>query len=435
MSFAPTSGSASAADRCGDESDRGLRQTRLAGSPALFHSPRVKRLCLLFLAAALPLAAARAQSDDALPILVQVLQASDDAQVQLDILKGMADGLKGRRGVKAPAGWDAVATKLGAGGNAQVKELVQQLSLVFGSASALADMRRQMLDAQAPVAQRLAAIEALVAAKDAGLAEPLRQLLKEPALRAAALRGLAAYDDAKTPPAILELLPSLSPPEKRDALGTLAARLSFARPLVAALAAGRLAAKDLPADLVRQIRNYQQADLNATLDKHWGAARESTADKKAEMERYRRLLAAASAPKPDLAKGRAVFAKTCGQCHLLYGVGGKVGPDITGSNRSDLDYLLHNILDPNAEIPNDYRTWNLDTKDDRSISGVLARQDGTAVTIVTPNESLTIARGDIATLKQSELSMMPEGLLQALPEDEVRNLIAYLRGKEQVPLP
>lgn len=395
----------------------------------------MKRLCLLFLAAALPLAAARAQSDDALPILVQVLQASDDAQVQLDILKGMADGLKGRRGVKAPAGWDAVATKLGAGGNAQVKELVQQLSLVFGSASALADMRRQMLDAQAPVAQRLAAIEALVAAKDAGLAEPLRQLLKEPALRAAALRGLAAYDDAKTPPAILELLPSLSPPEKRDALGTLAARLSFARPLVAALAAGRLAAKDLPADLVRQIRNYQQADLNATLDKHWGAARESTADKKAEMERYRRLLAAASAPKPDLAKGRAVFAKTCGQCHLLYGVGGKVGPDITGSNRSDLDYLLHNILDPNAEIPNDYRTWNLDTKDDRSISGVLARQDGTAVTIVTPNESLTIARGDIATLKQSELSMMPEGLLQALPEDEVRNLIAYLRGKEQVPLP
>jgi putative heme-binding domain-containing protein len=191
----------------------------------------------------------------------------------------------------------------------------------------------------------------------------------------------------------------------------------------------------LPADLVRQLRNYQQADLNAALDRHWGTARASTADKQAEQERYRKLLTAASAPKPDLAKGRAVFAKTCGQCHQLYGVGGKVGPDITGSNRADLDYLLHNILDPNAEIPNDYRTWNLDTKDDRSISGVMARQDATTVTIVTPNESLTLARSDIARLKQSELSMMPEGLLQALPEDEVRNLIAYLRGKEQVPLP
>ncbi len=395
----------------------------------------MKRLCLLLLAALLPLASLRAQTDEALPILVQVLAATDDAQTQLDILKGMADGLKGRRGVKAPAGWDAVATKLGGSANAQVKELARQLSLIFGSASALADMRKQMLDAQAPVAQRLAAIEALVAAKDAGLAETLRRLLKEPALRPVALRGLAAYDDAKTPPAILELLPSLPPAEKRDALGTLASRLSFARPLVAALAAGRLAAKDLPADLVRQLRNYRQADLNTALDQHWGAARESSADKKAEMERYRKLLTAASSPKPDLAKGRAVFAKTCGQCHLLYGVGGRVGPDITGSNRADLDYLLHNILDPNAEIPNDYRTWNLDTKDERSVSGVLARQDATAVTIVTPNETLTIARGDIATLKQSELSMMPEGLLQALPEEEVRNLIAYLRGKEQVPLP
>ena len=395
----------------------------------------MKHLCLLLLAACLPLASLRAQSDDALPILVQVLQSTDDAQVQLDILKGLADGLKGRRGVKAPAGWDALATKLGGSSNTQVKELVQQLSLVFGSASALADMRKQMLDAKAPIAQRLASLEALVAAKDATLAEPLRQLLAEPALRGAALRGLATYDDPKTAAAILELLPTLDPAGKRDAFGTLSSRVSFARVLVSALVAGKFAAKDLPADLVRQLRNYQQADINAALDKHWGAARESTADKKAEMVRYKALLAKPGSAKDDLVKGRAVFAKTCGQCHQLYGVGGKVGPDITGSNRADLDYLLHNILDPNAEIPNDYRTWNLDTKDDRSVSGVMARQDATAVTIVTPNETLTIARTDIAKLKQSELSMMPEGLLQALPEDEVRNLIAYLRGKEQVPLP
>ncbi|MBI5799344.1 MAG: c-type cytochrome [Verrucomicrobia bacterium] len=395
----------------------------------------MKRICLLVFAASLPLASLRAQSDEALPILVQVLQSTDDAQVQLDILKGLADGLKGRRGVKAPAGWDTLAAKLATSSNAQVKELVQQLSLVFGSASALADTRKQMLDSKAPSAQRLAAIEALVAAKDATLAGPLRQLLKEPALRGAALRGLANYDDPKTPAAIIELLPSLDPAARRDAFGTLASRVSFARVLVGALAAGQFAAKDLPADLVRQLRNHQQADLNAALDKHWGTARESSADRQAEMGRYKALLAKAAAMKEDQAKGRAVFAKTCGQCHQLYGVGGKVGPDITGSNRADLDYLLHNILDPNAEIPNDYRTWNLDTKDDRSISGVMARQDATAVTIITPNETLTIARSDIAKLKQSELSMMPEGLLQALPEDEVRNLIAYLRGKEQVPLP
>ena len=50
-----------------------------------------------------------------------------------------------------------------------------------------------------------------------------------------------------------------------------------------------------------------------------------------------------------------MFAKTCQQCHTLYGVGGKVGPDITGSNRANLDYLLENILDPSAVIPNEYK--------------------------------------------------------------------------------
>ena len=395
----------------------------------------MKRFCLLFLAACLPLASLRAQSDDALPILVQVLQSADDPQVQLDILKGLSDGLKGRRGVKAPAGWDAVATKLAQSPNPQVRELVQQLSLTFGSASALGDMRKQLLDAKLPPAQRLAALEALVGAKDATLAETLRQLLAEPALRGAALRGLASYDDPKTPPAILALLPTLDPAGKRDAFSTLASRGSFAKTLVGALVDGKFAAKELPADIVRQLRNYQQPEINAALDKHWGSARESSADIQKQTERYKAMLTAANAPKPDLAKGRAVFAKTCGQCHTLYGVGGKVGPELTGSNRADLDYLLHNILDPNAEIPNDYRTWNLDTKDDRSIAGVMARQDATTVTLVTPNETVTIARTDIARLKQSELSMMPEGLLQALPEEEVRNLIAYLRGKEQVKLP
>ena len=50
----------------------------------------------------------------------------------------------------------------------------------------------------------------------------------------------------------------------------------------------------------------------------------------------------------DVNLGRAVFAKTCLNCHTLYGVGGKVGPEITGANRGNIDYLLENILDPSC---------------------------------------------------------------------------------------
>ncbi|MBM3877792.1 MAG: DUF1080 domain-containing protein [Verrucomicrobia bacterium] len=365
---------------------------------------------------------------------MSVLKSADDAQLQLDILKGMTDGLKGRRNVKMPAGWDDVSAKLAKSANPQVRELAQSLSLTFGSATALTALRARLADTAAAPAQRNAALESLLAAKDPALAVTLHQLLGEPALRAPALRGLASYDDAKTPAAVLAIYGSLSASEKRDALGTLVSRAASARALLAAVSGGAVPAKDLPADLVRQLRGLKQDDITALVGKLWGLTRDTPDDKKREIARYRALLESKPARPDDLSRGRLLYTKTCGQCHTLYGVGGKVGPDITGSNRADLDYLLHNILDPNAEIPNDYRTANIETKDDRSISGIVTRQDGQSVTVVTPNETLTLPRADIRTLATSELSMMPDGLLANMTDDEVRDLAAYLRGKSQVPL-
>ena len=85
-----------------------------------------------------------------------------------------------------------------------------------------------------------------------------------------------------------------------------------------------------------------------------------------------------------------MFAKVCFQCHTLFGTGGKVGPDLTGSNRGDLDYILQNMVDPNAVIPNDYLAWNIDTKDDRTITGVMREQTDLAITVATANETLTL---------------------------------------------
>ena len=153
-----------------------------------------------------------------------------------------------------------------------------------------------------------------------------------------------------------------------------------------------------------------------------------------EMARLKTMILARPARRDDASQGRALFAKTCQQCHTLFGTGGKVGPDITGSNRADLDYLLHNILDPSAEIPNDYRPFIVDTDDDRNITGILKRQDEKTVTFATQNETITLPRNQIKTMRQSELSMMPEGLLAQMSNDDVANLIAYLRGTAQVTL-
>ena len=130
-----------------------------------------------------------AQTDENLPALVQVLGASDDPQFHLDILKGLSDGLKGRRGVTMPAGWAEAAARLGKSPNAQVRDLVQSLSLTFGSASALNSIKQTLLDFKAEAKARLAALDSLLAAKDPSLGASLQGLLHDPVMRAGASNG------------------------------------------------------------------------------------------------------------------------------------------------------------------------------------------------------------------------------------------------------
>ena len=106
---------------------------------------------------------------------------------------------------------------------------------------------------------------------------------------------------------------------------------------------------------------------------------------------YRKKLPRRRGHAPDVVLGRAIFAKTCQQCHTLFGTGGKVGPDITGSNRANLDYLLENILDPSAVIPKEYAVPVLNLKNGRVITGIVRGETPAAFTVVTATETLTIA--------------------------------------------
>ena len=116
--------------------------------------------CLCFTAPAV-----RAE-DEALPALVELLSTNDDPQFQIDLLRGMKEGLGGRRNVKMPAGWETLAAKLLKSPVAQVRELAQTLSVTFGSATALDAFKQTLADAKTDPKTRLAALERLLAAKD-----------------------------------------------------------------------------------------------------------------------------------------------------------------------------------------------------------------------------------------------------------------------------
>ncbi len=120
---------------------------------------------------------------------------------------------------------------------------------------------------------------------------------------------------------------------------------------------------------------------------------------------------------------------TCAACHVLNGEGGHIGPDITGGARDNLDYLLQNIGDPSAVVARDYQLTTLTMKDGRALAGFVRAQNDRTVSLQTLTEAFTLPTGDIAKTEVAPISLMPEGLLEALGETEVRDLIRYLMAK------
>ena len=367
--------------------------------------------------------------------LTALAASTPDIALRLDVLRGMEAALRGRNGVTAPVGWNALESTLAASPDAETQRLARNLGTVFGSARALDSLRAIASDANAASADRTAALETLLRTRDATLVPLLQKLTSEPGIRATALRGLAGFDDAKTPSVLLAGFSKFNATEQRDALNTLASRSTYARPLVEAVRSGAVPKAALTADLVRQLRSLKDPSLAADLTRIWGVMKETSPDMKAEVERVKRLYGAGGSQPGDGPRGRVVFNQICAQCHHLFDSGGHVGPDITGANRADLDYLLQNILYPNSVIPNEYLASTVETKDERVLTGMIKSQDASGITLQTANDLVTLPRSEIRKIEATAISMMPEGLIANLTEQQTRDLLYYLSRPGQVPLP
>lgn len=133
--------------------------------------------------------------------------------------------------------------------------------------------------------------------------------------------------------------------------------------------------------------------------------------------------------KASLQDGKVLFQRTCGACHKLFGQGAPIGPDLTGSNRSNVDYLLLNILEPSAEIQDDYRLVVVTTRDGRTYSGNIIGENQRQITMrVVGQDAVVINKSTIQSREVTPTSMMPPGLLEPLTNAEVINLIAYLQS-------
>ena len=129
----------------------------------------------------------------------------------------------------------------------------------------------------------------------------------------------------------------------------------------------------------------------------------------------------------DRKRGGTIFAAHCATCHLVEGVGARVGPDLSGIAARPPAALLVDILDPSRDVPPDYMNYVVATTDGRVLSGLLAGETATTIALRLPDGvAQSVAREDIERLQSTGKSLMPEGFEARLDSGQLADLLAFL---------
>ena len=369
---------------------------------------------------------------DSFQLVVTAVGSTTDTSVQAALLKGMLLGLEGRRSVRAPEGWSTLSTTLACSTSASVRQHALALSQIFGDTVAVASALECVQDSTIAAAQRCSTLSLLLGQQNQEASQLLKVLIDEPALTLSVIRGYAIVRNDEAPAVLISRYSKLNAQHQRAVVETLASRKAYAEALLEALKMNQIQPSAVPVQVARTLKNL----LGKKFTDVYGALPVVGAEREHLIKKYKKLCKPSAVAAADASRGRAVFQKTCAACHVLYGEGGKVGPELTGANRANLDYILLNSVYPSLDVPHAYRTVSVLTVDGRVVNGVLAEEDGTKIVLRTPEQPrVVIAKEDIDFRKISPQSMMPDGQLDAMKPQEVIDLVKYLRTTEQVELP
>jgi len=248
-------------------------------------------------------------------------------------------------------------------------------------------------------------------------------------LRKAALAALGSWDDDEVPARILPAIENFSADLRPAAFALLQSRPRWTQLLLKDLQAGKLPLGIVSNEIADTLRNHADKQVSSVALKLFPKAG-SAGNFKAKLEQVEKALKGAPGNPYD---GEPLFAERCATCHKLFFKGGNIGPDLTSYQRDNLGTMLISIVNPNAEIREGFQWINVETKDGRTLSGFQVERDNQAIVIRgIDGQEVTIAAAEIKGAQPVGRSIMPEGILDGLSDQQLRDLFAYLRISQPI---
>jgi len=245
------------------------------------------------------------------------------------------------------------------------------------------------------------------------------------ALRSAAIRSLATIDPNRAATALLATgaWPRYSPALRETVLGALLARPKQIDGVLAAIESGGLPAAALNPQRRLLFTKHADEGVRERATKAFAATETNRAASDAKAK-------AALALTPKAEHGRIVFRTICATCHRLDREGVTVGPDLLDMRKQPKENIVFHIIVPDAEIAPAFTAYTCETKDGRTLLGILSSETPTSVTMRQPGGlEETVLRGDIKALTALPNSLMPTGLDAAMTPQDLADLLAFLKGE------
>lgn len=305
-----------------------------------------------------------------------------------------------------------------------------EIELRLGDPSALTTALAVVQNESADEQERIGTIDALAQVANPAAVSPLLDVATRSSsrtVRKATIGALGRFDDPRIRTKLVSLYPKLpAGSELRAAvLSTLLGRAAWTAELLRSIDAGRIPREELGITQIERAREYKEPEVSSLADKLFGKqSRPTTAEHAKEVARVTQLVTTGTG---DAITGRELFTQRCAVCHTLFGQGAKVGPDLTGYERRNVDFLVLSVIDPSAYIREEYTAFRVRTRSGQTLIGLITERGANQITVEDAAQQKTVIPKDqIAEERALSTSLMPEGLLDGLSDQQVRDLFKYL---------